>query len=82
MSSIPSFSGRGEYALNWQQNTAQHLRNTLHTLAHDMDMTDEVTMEIKSQWMGVVFWLADFTAKMEATAQEDAEAVKAGGYAK
>ncbi|BAK84067.1 hypothetical protein GLX_16550 [Komagataeibacter medellinensis NBRC 3288] len=47
-----------------------------------MDMTDEVTMEIKSRWMDVVFWLADFTAKMEAAAQEDVEAVKAGGYKK
>ncbi|GAN96556.1 hypothetical protein Geu3261_0079_006 [Komagataeibacter europaeus NBRC 3261] len=82
MSSIPSFPERGEYALNWQQQTAQHLRNALHTLAQDMDMTDEVTMEIKGQWMGVVYWLADFTAKMEATAQEDAEAVKVGGYKK
>ncbi|WP_182356470.1 hypothetical protein [Komagataeibacter europaeus] len=82
MSNIPSFPGRGKYALRWQQNTAQRLRDTLHTLAQDMDMTDEVTMEIKSQWMGVVFWLADFTAKMEATAQEDAEALKTGGYAK
>ncbi|WP_041247301.1 hypothetical protein [Komagataeibacter medellinensis] len=82
MSCIPNFPERGEYALNWQQHTAQHLRNTLHTLAHDMDMTDEVTMEIKSRWMDVVFWLADFTAKMEAAAQEDVEAVKAGGYKK